>query len=83
VRLRDQLLGRRGRGELEREVGQKVTCGELLDDLLEHVRASCYDRVGVTGQHRGNDRFHRRGRARSSACSLLPRHALFAFAFGE
>ena len=40
MRLRDQLLGKRGRGELGREAGQKATCGELLDDLLEHVRAT-------------------------------------------
>lgn len=39
VRLRDQLLGRRGRGDLSREVTQKATCGELLDDLIEHLRA--------------------------------------------
>ena len=38
VRLRDQLLGKKARGELGPAAADKVTCGELLDDLLEHAR---------------------------------------------
>ena len=37
VRLRDQLLGRKARGELGISVAHKVTCGELIDDLWEHA----------------------------------------------
>ena len=38
VRLRDQLLGKKARGEIGPANTDKVTCGELLDDLLEHAR---------------------------------------------
>ena len=38
VRLRDQLLGKKARGELGPAAADKVTCAELLDDLLEHAR---------------------------------------------
>ncbi|HEV2325019.1 MAG TPA: site-specific integrase, partial [Terracidiphilus sp.] len=38
VRLRDQLLGKKARGEIGTAASDKVTCGELLDDLLEHAR---------------------------------------------
>ena len=38
VRLRDQLLGKKARGEMGPAAADKVTCGELLDDLLEHAR---------------------------------------------
>lgn len=37
VRLRDQLLGKKARGEMGPTAADKVTCGELLDDLLEHA----------------------------------------------
>jgi integrase len=37
VRLRDQLLGKKARGEMGDIVSAKVTCGELLDDLLEYA----------------------------------------------
>jgi len=35
VHLRDQLLGKKARGEVADVVVAKVTCGESLDDLLE------------------------------------------------
>jgi integrase len=38
--LRDQILGKKARGELAEATGDNVTCGELLDDLLEHARAN-------------------------------------------
>lgn len=38
VRLRDQLLGKKARGEMGPAAVDKVTCGELLDDLLEHAK---------------------------------------------
>jgi integrase len=37
VRLRDHLLGKKARGEIGTAQASKVTCGELLDDLLEHA----------------------------------------------
>lgn len=40
VRLRDRLLGRKARGELGNFLAQKITCGELLDDVLEHLQAN-------------------------------------------
>jgi integrase len=39
-RLRDQILGKKSRGELGDTVTANVTCGELLDDLLEHAKAN-------------------------------------------
>ncbi len=39
-RLRDELLGKKARGETASFLSEKVTCGELLDDILEHVRAN-------------------------------------------
>ncbi len=38
VRFRDQLLGKKARGEIGSAESNKVTCGELLDDLLEHAK---------------------------------------------
>jgi len=38
VRLRDQLLGKKARGEMGPAAADKITCGELLDDLLEHAK---------------------------------------------
>jgi integrase len=38
VRLRDQLLGKKVRGEIGPAAADKLTCSELLDDLLEHAR---------------------------------------------
>jgi integrase len=38
VRLRDQFLGKKARGEIRPAAAEKVTCGELLDDLLEHAK---------------------------------------------
>ncbi|HVX65388.1 MAG TPA: hypothetical protein VHA11_02235, partial [Bryobacteraceae bacterium] len=38
VRLRDQLLGKKARGEMGSAAADKVTCGELLDDLLDHAK---------------------------------------------
>ena len=38
VRLRDQLLGKKARGEMGPAGADKVTCGELLNDLLEHAK---------------------------------------------
>lgn len=40
VRLRDQLLGKKARGEMGPTETSKVTCGELLDDLLEHAKSN-------------------------------------------
>jgi Phage integrase, N-terminal SAM-like domain len=40
VRLRDQLLGKKVRGELGDDPTDKVTCGELLDDLLDHAKTN-------------------------------------------
>jgi integrase len=40
VLLRDQLLGKKSRGEVADVVTAKVTCGELLDDLLEYTGAN-------------------------------------------
>ena len=38
VRLRDQLLGKKARGEISSAAVEKVTCGKLLDDLPEHAK---------------------------------------------
>jgi len=40
VRLRDQLLGKKVRGELGNTAAERVTCGEILDDLLEHAKSN-------------------------------------------
>ncbi len=40
VRGRDQLLGKRARGEMPSADIERITCGELFDDLLEHSRAN-------------------------------------------
>jgi len=37
VRLRDRLLGKKSRGEMAEALSTKVTCGELLNDLLEYA----------------------------------------------
>ena len=39
-RLRDQILGKKARGQFANRTVERVTCGELLDDLLEHARAN-------------------------------------------
>jgi integrase len=39
-KLRDQILGRKVRGEIGDTTIQKITCEELLDDLLEHARSN-------------------------------------------
>jgi integrase len=39
-KLRDKLLGQKARGELTSSQMDNVTCGELLDDLLEHAAAN-------------------------------------------
>jgi len=39
-KLRDRLLGQKARGELTSSEADKVTCGELLDDLLEYADAN-------------------------------------------
>ncbi|MEP7366317.1 MAG: hypothetical protein ABI972_23915 [Acidobacteriota bacterium] len=38
-RLRDQILGKKARGEIIVSDAAKVTCGQLLDDLLAHYDA--------------------------------------------
>ena len=37
-RLRDQILGKKARGEIINAEADKITCSELLDDLLEHAK---------------------------------------------
>jgi len=39
-RLRDQILGKKARGEMGNSAAEKITCGELLDDLLEYARTN-------------------------------------------
>src|ERR1700738_2119614 len=39
-KLRDQILGKKARGEVGNVVADKITCGQLLDDLLEHADAN-------------------------------------------
>jgi len=39
-RLRDELLGKKARGESVNASVERTTCGELLDDVLEHARAN-------------------------------------------
>jgi integrase len=39
-RLRDQILGRKARGEIGGVTVEKTTCGQLLDDLVEHAKAN-------------------------------------------
>ena len=39
-RLRDQILGKKSRGELGDTSTANVTCGELLDDLLDHAKSN-------------------------------------------
>jgi integrase len=40
LQLRDQLLGKKARGEMGDAVSARVTCGELLDDLLEYAESN-------------------------------------------
>ena len=40
VHLRDQLLGRKARGETANVIAARVTCGELLDDLLAYAEVN-------------------------------------------
>jgi integrase len=37
-KLRDQILGKKARGEMGQFAAEKVTCGELLDEVLRHVK---------------------------------------------
>jgi hypothetical protein len=39
-RLRDQILGKKARGEMINAAADRITCGELLDDLLEHSKTN-------------------------------------------
>ena len=39
-RLRDEILGKKARGEMGDSASQKITCGELLDDLLEYGKSN-------------------------------------------
>ncbi len=39
-RLRDQILGKKARGEMGDPAAEKITCGELLDDLLEYAETN-------------------------------------------
>jgi hypothetical protein len=39
-KLRDQILGKKARGELTPATGGATTCGQLLDDLLEHAHSN-------------------------------------------
>lgn len=39
-RLRDQILGMKSRGEMINAAADRITCGELLDDLLEHSKTN-------------------------------------------
>ncbi len=39
-RLRDQILGKKARGEIINAAADRITCGELLDDLLEHAKTN-------------------------------------------
>lgn len=36
-KLRDQILGKKARGEMAQFASEKITCGELLDDVLRHA----------------------------------------------
>jgi hypothetical protein len=38
--LRDQILGRKARGDLANVAIEKVRCGELLDDLMEYAHSN-------------------------------------------
>ena len=40
VRLRDRLLGKKARGEMGEVALAQVTCGELLNDLLEYAESN-------------------------------------------
>jgi len=39
-RLRDQILGKKAREEMGNSSAEKVTCGELLDDLIEYAKTN-------------------------------------------
>lgn len=39
-KLRDQILGKKARGELTPAPGGATTCGELLDDVLQHAHSN-------------------------------------------
>jgi integrase len=39
-RLRDQILGKKSRGGMINAAADRITCGELLDDLLEHPKTN-------------------------------------------
>src|SRR5260370_32787982 len=39
-RLRDQILGKKARGEMGNSPAEKITCNELLDDLLDYGKAN-------------------------------------------
>jgi len=38
-KLRDQILGRKARGEIGSVSTEQVTCGQLLDDVPDHSKA--------------------------------------------
>jgi hypothetical protein len=38
--FRDQILGRKARGELTRTPALQTICGELLDDVLEYAHSN-------------------------------------------
>jgi hypothetical protein len=40
VKLRDRIIGKKTRGELGNALAEKITCGQLLDEVLEHVEAN-------------------------------------------
>src|SRR5215210_3031098 len=39
-RLRDQILGKKARGEMGDSTTDRITCNELLDDLIENARTN-------------------------------------------
>ena len=39
-RLRDQILGKKARGEMGDSASEKITCNELLDDLQEYGKSN-------------------------------------------
>jgi hypothetical protein len=36
-KLRDQILGKKARGEMGNVAAEKITCSQLLDDVIRHV----------------------------------------------
>src|ERR1700688_3689408 len=54
-RLRDQILGKKSRGEMANAAADKITCGELLDDLLEHAKANIKAATAKIWNWRGSE----------------------------